>query len=165
MLSTEISPVIEDHERALFPGLLHTPQLLLQSQQNELGAGEPPSRATSAVVSETYLTAGANAVTVSDPPIVSESGRRPYALYSFDDRELFEALVPPAPPPRISFRNRMQSFIPRRELANLASWVHGRDQQRLGAESQLRQILDRQRRTSGADNYMGPGHEHSDLYR
>lgn len=161
---TDMSTVVEDHGRTTHSGFSHLPRLLLQNQQNADDHSEPPPRTTNAVVSETYLTAGANAVTISDPPFVSESGRRPYALYGFDDRELFEAPLPPASPPRTSFRTRMQSFIPRRELANLAAWLHGRSHRAVSAESQLRHILERQRQASESDDDMETRRESADLY-
>src|SRR5271163_2790328 len=57
-----------------------------------------PSRTTNAVVSETYLHAGANGRQASDPPMVSESGRN-FPLYSYDESDLFEH--PSRPVPRL----------------------------------------------------------------
>lgn len=107
-----------------------------------------PARTTKAVVSETYLLAGANAVTISDPPIVSESGRH-YPLYSYDYTELFEGPNPAPTANRSSFRERMQAVLSRRDFQTLTSWAYGKKDSVVSAESQLRDILDRQPPSTG----------------
>jgi hypothetical protein len=124
------------------PGLLSSRQLLHSRMQDD-NEHDTPSRTTNAVVSETYLLAGANAITISDPPIVSESGRH-YPLYSYDYTELFEGPNPAPARSRLSFRERMQAILSRRELQTLTSWAYGGGDRVVSAESQLRDILDRQ---------------------
>ncbi|OAL38159.1 hypothetical protein AYO20_02611 [Fonsecaea nubica] len=142
---SEVAPVIEDHGRLAHPELSRASRRLLQSSAAEHEVEEMPSRATNAVVSETYLSAGANAVTVSDPPVVSEGGRH-YPLYSFDDSGLFEGPATPCPPPPTSLRERLQLLIPRMELHSFVPWVHGQPNRAVSAESQLRDILARNQR-------------------
>ena len=47
------------------------------------------SRPTAAIVSEVWLSAGADGKVISDPPVVSEAGKH-YPLYSYDDSDVFE---------------------------------------------------------------------------
>jgi hypothetical protein len=136
---------------------------LLQNHSDKHEAEEPSSRATKAVVSETYLLAGANAVTLSDPPIVSEGGRH-YPLYSFDYTELFEGPMPAAPPLQITLRERLQSLVPRVELSNWVGWVYGPATPATSAEGQLREILQRQQRAHGRRDPQRPTQESVDLY-
>ncbi|OAP61597.1 hypothetical protein AYL99_03800 [Fonsecaea erecta] len=142
---SDMSPIVEDHDRLALSGLSRSSHRLLQSSAAGHEVEETPSRATNAVVSETYLSAGANAVTISDPPIVSEGGRH-YPLYSFDDSGLFEGPAASCPPPPTTLRERLQSLIPRMELHNFVPWVHGQPSRPVSAESQLRDILDRNQR-------------------
>lgn len=153
----------EDHDQTASPGLPQASRQLMQNQAHEVQEGEPPSRTTTAVVSETYLSAGANATTVSDPPVVSEAGRH-YPLYSYDYSDLFESPEPPAPTARIRFVRRLQSLIPTGELQSLASWVHGRGGHVVTAESQLREILARQQRVTAVRNDLQSGHEVTEMY-
>ncbi|KIX09777.1 uncharacterized protein Z518_00858 [Rhinocladiella mackenziei CBS 650.93] len=159
----DMPAVVEDPDRIAVPGLSPSSRRLLRDHVKENETGAAPSRATNAMVSETYLSAGANATTISDPPVVSEGGRH-YPLYSYDYSELFEGPMPSAPPPRMTFRDWLQSLIPTREWQSLASWVHGQGSHVVSAESQLREILDRQRRMSGPRNNLGSGHEDTDMY-
>ena len=162
MASAEISPAVQDNDHALVSMVAHPPRQLLPNQLRE--SGETRARTTNAVVSETYLSAGANAVTVSDPPIVSANGRH-YPLYSYDYNELFEGSSFPVQPPRPTFRERLRSIIPTEDLAGLLSWVQGHNDRVVTAESQLRDILDRQerRRPHHHDARIGP--EDPDLDR
>ncbi|EXJ91859.1 hypothetical protein A1O3_00409 [Capronia epimyces CBS 606.96] len=160
---TEVSPTVEDHDRPALPGLSQASRQLLRGQATEHQAGEHPSRTTNAMVSEIYLSAGANAVTVSDPPVVSAGGRL-YPLYSYDYSDIFEAPIPPPPTARMSLFRRLQSLIPSGELHTLTSWAHGRSNRVVTAESQLRDILDRQRRRSGPPHNLQPGHEDAEMY-
>ncbi len=136
---------------------------LLRSRMTERGVQEAPPRTTKAVVSETYLSAGANAATVSDPPVVSESGRH-YPLYSYDYTELFEGPMPSPPPIQMTLRERLQSMIPRMELPSLVSWVHGQASPAISAESQLREILNRHQHAGGPPNDHEAAEENPDLY-
>jgi len=154
---------IEDYERVTAPGLSQASRRLLRHQIPEQEVGQTLSRATHAVVSEIYLSAGANAVTVSDPPVVSESGRH-YPLYSFDDSSLFEGPIPAEPPSRLSFRERLQSLLPRTEFQNFTSWVYGRGPRVVNAESQLRDILNRQHRTRERPSHMDDSREDTEMY-
>ncbi|KEF63638.1 uncharacterized protein A1O9_01616 [Exophiala aquamarina CBS 119918] len=138
-------------------------QLLHNRVQDVEDDGDTPSRATNAVVSETYLLAGANATTISDPPIVSESGRH-YPLYSYDYTELFEGPNPTPAPSRLGFRARMQALLSRRDLQNLTSWAYGRGDRVVSAESQLRGILERQPPSTRRRN-MSSAHEDAELYQ
>lgn len=138
-------------------------QLLHNRMRDDEDDDETPSRATNAVVSETYLLAGANAITISDPPIVSESGRH-YPLYSYDYTELFEGPNPAPAPSRLSFRDRMQAILSRRDLQSLTSWAYGRRNRVVSAESQLRGILERQPPSTRRRNASG-AHEDAELYQ
>lgn len=160
-----VSPSVdEDHEALGFAPLPQSSRWLLQSSTDEDGIEEPPSRATNAVVSETYLSAGANAVVISDPPVVSESGRN-YPLYSFDYREVFEGPMPSATPPAPrTFRERLQSFMPRVELQSFMPWMHGESRTAVSAESQLREILHRHQLAGGRRVNQGPNEESPDMY-
>ncbi|EXJ76615.1 uncharacterized protein A1O5_01123 [Cladophialophora psammophila CBS 110553] len=159
----DVPPVVEDHERLALPGLSRSSRRLLQSSVAENEVEETPSRATDAVVSETYLSAGANAVMISDPPVVSEGGRH-YPLYSYDDSGLFEGPVPPCPPPPMTLRERLQSLIPRMELHNFVPWVHGHTSRAMSAESQLREILDKHQRSRESRPNLETAAESSEMY-
>lgn len=161
---TEVSPIVEDHHRHVLPGLSQASRRLLQNQPSDEATAEFQSRATNAVVSETYLSAGANAITISDPPVVSEGGRH-YPLYSYDYTELFEAPMQPVPPPRMTFRARLHSLFTARELTTLTSWVPGRGSRVVNAEGQLRQILERQRSPHERRDSAGTGTEDPELYQ
>ena len=159
-----VNPVsVESPAVSPVPVVPYSSRRLLQSHPNERHPRATSSRATRAVVSETYLSAGANAVILSDPPIVSEGGRS-YPLYSFDYTEIFEAPMPIPPPPQMTFRERLQSLVPRVELSNWATWVHGPSTQVISAESQLRDILQRQNHSRGSRNPVGFVQESADLY-
>jgi hypothetical protein len=137
------SPLSGDSPHMVSGTLPPSYRRLLQGQTTDRETREPPSRTTRAVVSETYLSAGANAVTVSDPPIVSEGGRH-YPLYSYDYTDLFEGPAPAPEPPHMTVRERLQSFVPRMELASLMPWMYSQNSRVTSAESQLREILHRQ---------------------
>jgi hypothetical protein len=119
------------------------------------GGINPPdrrsSRPTNAVVSETYLHAGANGRQASNPPMVSESGRN-FPLYSYDESDLFE-LPSPAVPRLRSFRSRMQSLRLVSEIQGLASWLrrHGSVDHNADAQTRLRGILDRHGGAAGVE--------------
>lgn len=124
------------------------------------------SRTTNAVVSETYLHAGANGRQASNPPIVSESGRN-YPLYSYDESDLFELPNPTAPRLR-SFRSRMQSFRLVSEIQGLLSWLrrNGSGDHNDTAQTRLRGILERHGGAAGIEEVeaeMGI-HEESEMY-
>jgi hypothetical protein len=139
------------NEPAVASSPLRAPLHLLQSR------GSPTEAAprNSAVVSEVWLSAGANGVVVSDPPVVSEAGRQ-YPLYSFDESQLFggneevdhvpEAIRPPA----ATFTQRIQRLLLLEDLQRSLLWPTtpaeaGSTNQRKtsGAENHLRDILGR----------------------
>ena len=113
--------------------------------------GRRPSRTTNAVVSETYLHAGANGRQASNPPMVSESGRN-FPLYSYDESDLFELPSPTVPRLR-SFRSRMQSLRLVNEIQGLASWLrrHNSADHNADAQTRLRGILDRHGGVAGIE--------------
>jgi len=126
------------------PRALHR---LLVDRERDGREFEP--RSSTAVVSETFLSAGANGRMMSDPPVVSESGRQ-YPLYSYDYSDIFERGVPPSSSTTLmTFRQRLQSLLSMGDLQILSTWMQGpRPGQGHGtmsaAESHLRDILDRQ---------------------
>lgn len=108
------------------------------------------SPTTNPVVSEVYLSAGANGRTATNPPVVSESGRH-YPLYSYDESELFEdpaerlALTPPRP-------SRLLGLLNIGKWEGLAHWLVRAPAERraattsaANAEGRLRDLLERQR--------------------
>ena len=117
----------------------------------------PPSRLTGPVVSEVYLSAGANGKVVSDPPVVSEAGRH-YPLYSYDESEVFEGSGSNRrrEARHLSFRERMQRLILLRDLGITLGWkpkagrgggaADARARDGSNAEEHLRGILGRQER-------------------
>ena len=94
---------------------------------------------THAVVSEVYLSAGANGRTATNPPVVSEAGRH-YPLYSYDESELFEDPAVPVPPKP----SRLQNIL---SWEGLAFWMQRSplEEGRADAERRLREVLERQR--------------------
>ncbi|KAI1621951.1 hypothetical protein EDD37DRAFT_501316 [Exophiala viscosa] len=154
--------VLQVPDHVAYHGQPLTPRRLLRDQ----GAGQETSLTTTdAVVSETYLSAAANAMAVSElePPTRSESGRQ-YPLYSFDESNLFEGSLLVAPPTRTTIRERLQSFVSANDLTSLLSWVNGRNQRVVTAEAQLREILNRQPHSTGQDN-DNDVQEETDLYQ
>jgi hypothetical protein len=104
--------------------------------------GATASRMTAAVVSEVYLSAGAGGAVLSDPPIVSESGRH-YPLYSYDESNLFEGSASNRAT-NLSFRDRMRRLL---LLQDFGDWATGHPAGGSGgivsAESRLRGLLGR----------------------
>ena len=127
------------------------------------------SRATAAVVSEVYLSAGADGRILSDPPVVSESGRH-YPLYSYDESDIFEGRnVNQAS--NLSFRERMRRLVLLRDFQGATAWiarpqsVAGAVNRASSAESQLRHILGRQVVSTPTENIFGPHVEQEpDMY-
>jgi hypothetical protein len=130
------------------------------------GGINPPSRRssrpTNAIVSETYLHAGANGRQASNPPMVSESGRN-FPLYSYDESDLFELPSPIVPRLR-SFRSRMQSLRLVSEIQGLASWLrrHGSVDHNADAQTRLRGILDRHGGAAGVEEVEAEMHIHDE---
>jgi hypothetical protein len=102
------------------------------------------------VVSEVYLSAGANGRTATNPPVVSESGRH-YPLYSYDESGLFEdpgERLTPFPKP-----SRLRNFLSIGKWEGLAHWLVGASggagggggESSESAEGRLRYVLERQR--------------------
>ena len=151
----EVLPSPDTSARRSSKNLLQT-QAPPDATQNAL-----PSRLTGAVVSEVYLSAGANGSVVSDPPVVSEAGRH-YPLYSYDESEVFESSQGARGPQtrQLSFRERVQRLMLMRDLGVALGWktrASGRQQgtdttarQSSDAEEHLRGILGRQERPHGA---------------
>jgi hypothetical protein len=143
------SPTVDS--RRASRNLLHTEPLLIGTHQSA------PSRLTGAVVSEVYLSAGANGKVISDPPVVSEAGRH-YPLYSYDESEIFEGsgMVRDAQPRQLSFRERMQRLLLLSDFGTTLGWRTNIGRSRPGsgarardasdAEDHLRGILGRQER-------------------
>lgn len=106
------------------------------------------------VVSEVYLSAGANGRIATNPPVVSESGRH-YPLYSYDESGLFEDLgerLTSFPKP-----SRLRNLLSIGKWEGLAYWLVGASGGGAGgpasgggenpesAEGRLRDVLERQR--------------------
>lgn len=124
---------------------VRTPRFLLKNGTSGRQSGRRASRTTNAVVSETYLHAGANGRPSASPPIVSSAGRH-YPLYSYDESNLFEL---PGPVSGLrSFQSRFQNSRFVSELHSLALWLRregsssGSDR-RQDAQARLRGILER----------------------
>lgn len=126
-----------------------------------------------AVVSEVWLSAGANGIVISDPPVVSEAGRH-YPLYSFDESEVFDANVSPDTrnEPQPTLRQRIQNALLLKDLQRNLLWSIGTSssgpppsvRQSSGAEVKLRDILGRQVAAvrggrPSADDRAPAGHE------
>ncbi|KIV86139.1 hypothetical protein PV11_01773 [Exophiala sideris] len=154
--------VLQVPDHGLLPTQPLTSRRLLRSRR---AGQETPLTTTDAVVSETYLSAAANAMAVSDlePPVRSEGGRQ-YPLYSFDESNLFEGSSMDMSPTRTTIRERLQSFVSGNDLTSLLSWVHGRNQPVVTAEAQLREILNRQPHSIGQD-HDSDIQEETDLYQ
>ena len=113
------------------------------------------SPTTNPVVSEVYLSAGANGRTATNPPVVSESGRH-YPLYSYDESELFEdpaeRLLALTPPPTRPSR-LLGGLLNIGRWEGLAHWLVRAPAERSAgvggtannAEGRLRDLLERQR--------------------
>jgi len=143
------------------PQPIRTSRTLLRTSGG-INPSSRPSRTTSAVVSETYLNAGANGRQASDPPIVSESGRN-FPLYSYDESDLFEHPSPTVPRLR-SFRARMQSLRLVSEIQGLASWLrrHGGADHNDDAQTRLRGILNRHGGAAGIEEVEAEMNIHGD---
>ncbi|KIW68608.1 hypothetical protein, variant [Phialophora macrospora] len=158
-----VPAAVEDIGASTVSPLSPSSRRLLQSHLDGDKLQDPHPRTTDAVVAETYLSAAANAVIISDPPVVSEAGRH-YPLYTYDYSELFEGPMLSPPPPPLTFRERLQSYMPRIDLPTLVSWVQGHDSHVISAESQLREILHRQRHVRGPGRDQGPRGESPEMY-
>ncbi len=121
------------------------------------------SRATAAVVSEVYLSAGADGRVLPDPPVVSESGRH-YPLYSYDESDIFEGRNSNRAH-NLSFRERMRRLVLLRDFQGVTTWIaHPQPAGRAvnsasAAESRLRNILGRQSVPAPTNDPLRP---HSD---
>ena len=133
------------------PEPARTPRTLLRTTGGINPPSRRPSRTTGAVVSETYLHAGAGGHQASNPPIVSESGRN-YPLYSYDESDLSELPSPTVPRLR-SFRERMQSLRLVTEVQGFASWLRNRGgaDHNGDAQARLRGILERHGGAAGIE--------------
>lgn len=147
------------------PRSSRAPRYLLQNFSNPTADPAVHSRTTNAVVSETYLSAGANGTTVSNPPVVSEAGRN-YPLYSYDESDLFETMPIPLSPPRSrGLRSRLPNL---RRITHAYGWKwwQWRPEQAMaphsssqGAEERLRDILDRHHELGSEEQNLEPGED------
>ena len=162
-------PVITAIEVSPMPELPPSPHTDARRSSKNLLQAEPSaggtdtaslSRLTGAVVSEVYLSAGADGRVVSDPPVVSEAGRH-YPLYSYDESEVFEGGNDGRARERkqLSFRERVQRLVLLRDLGVTLGWrsrAGGRQssdttaREASNAEYHLRGILGRQERSHNA---------------
>jgi hypothetical protein len=128
---------------------------------NTSGLSSAAGQATAAVVSEVYLSAGANGRTATNPPVVSEAGRH-YPLYSYDESELFEdpaeAIIPKP--------SRLQNVLSIGKWKGLAFWLQKSRQESsaVNAERQLRDVLERQRQHPVLPEEVVPDTEERDMY-
>ncbi len=125
---------------------------------SNLSPTSPPT--THAVVSEVYLSAGANGRTATNPPVVSEAGRH-YPLYSYDESELFEdPAVRMFPKP-----SRLQNLLSIGKWEGLAFWLpRSPSEGSATAERQLRDVLERQRQHSVLPEDMVPDTDENNMY-
>ncbi|KIW45868.1 uncharacterized protein PV06_01579 [Exophiala oligosperma] len=138
----EMSPAAgQAHDRAATAAAAQSSRRLLSSQLRESQDVRSLSRSTDPVVCETYLSPGADSVTLPDPSPVP--GDVPYTLDGHDGNELLGDTLP-ATPPRRTFLNRLWSLVPTEDITRLFSWTKGRRERVVTAESQLRDIMDRQ---------------------
>ena len=128
------------------------PRYLLQNDKSVSDHRASRTRTTQPVVSEMYLNAGANGTTVSNPPVVSESGRL-YPLYSYDESDLFETPVTVSIGPTNTSRSFGRQFTDLSRLTNpliWRSWFWSTDDEEPShgggtnsAQTRLRSVLDR----------------------
>jgi hypothetical protein len=95
-----------------------------------------PSQFTSAAMSGTYLSTVGDAMFESDPSVPFQA-----RLDSLNREHVAPSARSPARPPTL--RSRIRSLLPRMELQNLF-WLQGPSPPQISAESQLREILERQ---------------------
>ena len=129
------------------------PRYLLHSDKSISDLRVSGARTTQPVVSEMYLNAGANGTTVSNPPVVSESGRL-YPLYSYDEADLFETPITISIMPTSTSRNFRQHFPDLSRVTSSLVWrswfwstddedPNHSEQSRNSAQTRLRSVLDR----------------------
>jgi hypothetical protein len=92
---------------------------------------------TAAVVSEVYLSAGADGRLVSDPPVVSEAGKH-YPLYSYDESALFDdrtsshvsaqRAMHSTSTTSLGFADRVHGLLMLRNLRDVLTWREDRNQ-------------------------------------
>ncbi len=143
VLTEETTSAAQQDQPALSPDR-RTSRHLLYNMGEDLDAINC-SRATPAIVSEVWLSAGADGKVMSDPPVVSEAGRH-YPLYSYDESDMFEGQA--GRPSDLSFRERMRRLLLLRDFRGVTTWI-GRPEATAkptssNAESHLRDILGRQ---------------------
>ena len=128
-----------------------------------------PNPRNNPIVSEVYLSAGANGITVSDPPTVSEAGRH-YPLYSFDESQIFGPDFGTQLRTPLTLRQRLNRLFVLGDLQRAvvqsgtrsASTLlgHGAGSTRLQdsrAEEQLRTLLARRQEPSGTSTQSTHG--------
>ena len=131
-----------------------TPRFLIKNGSSGNTSVRHASRTTNAVLSETYLHAGANGGPSPSPPMVSSAGRN-YPLYTRDESNLFEL---PGPVSGFrSFQSRIQNWRLVSELQSLAWWLRrdgGSVERRQDAQTRLRGILERHGGSAGDEGEL-----------
>lgn len=119
------------------------------------------SPTTNAVVSEVYLSAGANGRTASNPPVVSDAGRH-YPLYSYDESELFEDPAEPVSPRPWYLQNPLSMS----SWDGLTHWLTRSpiESRTASAARQLREVLERQRHDPVLPEDVVPDTDESNMY-
>ncbi|KIV93038.1 hypothetical protein PV10_04283 [Exophiala mesophila] len=132
----------------------HQPRMLLPLPL--VDQEQRPCRATSAMVSETFLSPSANAHISPEPTLDNIDGRDelryPYAYSGMSS------------PHQRTFRERITSLVPTSLIPNMSSATRGRPKRPVSAESQLREILDRHPRPGRARDDLSRIEETSDMY-
>lgn len=115
-----------------------------------------PSRATGAVVSETFLSPSANALILPEHPLRELSSREellfPYAYSGMSG------------PHQMSFRQRITSLVPTSLIPNMSSLTRGKPKRPVSAEAQLREILERHPRPGRGRDDLATVEERPDMY-
>lgn len=115
-----------------------------------------PSRATGAVVSETFLSPSANALILPEHPL-SEISSREELLYPY-------AYSGMSGPHHTSFRQRITSLVPTSLIPNMPSLIRGKPKRPASAEAQLREILERHPLPGRARDDLSRLEEGPDMY-
>ncbi|KAL6241956.1 hypothetical protein RBB50_011201 [Rhinocladiella similis] len=130
------------HDRSAAAAAAQSSRRLLPNQLREGQDVRSLSRSTNPIVSETYLSPGADSVSMPNSSSLSGDVQT-YTLYGYDDNELSGDSLPAAPSHR-TFLDRLWSLVPTEDFTRLFSWTRSRNERVVTAESQLRDIMDRQ---------------------
>ncbi|KIW18069.1 hypothetical protein PV08_02356 [Exophiala spinifera] len=131
------------HDRATTAAAAQSSRRLLPNQLRQSQDVQSLSRSTNPVVSETYVSPGADSGTVLTPSPLSGDVHT-YTLYGYDENELLGDSPLPPSLTRRTFLDRLWSLIPTEDISRLFSWRQGRNERVVTAESQLRDIMYRQ---------------------